>query len=149
MCNEIEMGVQVLIWNIKNISKYINWQNSRNGTLTEIDLLFILLHSQFSAHFSWLDAEISELGRDREFRFFAIASVECGGSTIIKFFPLGPGTLKVKNLYKWFQQCGCRFRVILEWGIRIQLNFQDQSPLDSGTLGTNWKKRKLDDLRKE
>ncbi len=34
--------------------------------------------------------EVSELGRDRDFRFFAIVSVDCGGSTIIKILNQAP-----------------------------------------------------------
>jgi hypothetical protein len=34
--------------------------------------------------------EISELGRDRDFQFFAIASIDCGGSTIIKILNQAP-----------------------------------------------------------
>jgi hypothetical protein len=53
---------------------------------------------------AWWKPEISDLGRDKDFRFFAIASVDCGGSTIIKIFgpspPLGPGTLGAKLLYE-------------------------------------------------
>jgi hypothetical protein len=38
----------------------------------------------------WVGSEISELARDRDFWFFAIDSVGCGGSTIIKIFGAGP-----------------------------------------------------------
>jgi hypothetical protein len=38
--------------------------------------------------------EISELGRDRDFRFFAIASVDCGGSTIIKILNQAPSVFR-------------------------------------------------------
>jgi hypothetical protein len=42
--------------------------------------------------FGWLagNAEISELRRDKDFWFFAIASVDCGGSTIIKILDQAP-----------------------------------------------------------
>jgi hypothetical protein len=43
------------------------------------------------------ELEISELARDRDFWFFAIDSVDCGGSTIIK--KLGPGPLWVRELW--------------------------------------------------
>jgi hypothetical protein len=50
----------------------------------------------------WLDADISELERDRDFRFAAVDSVGHGGWTIQKTLnqaPLGLGTLGAKHLY--------------------------------------------------
>ncbi len=86
MCNGIEMGVQVLIGNIKiskckrvQLTKFQGWNSNRNRSSVYSASLF----SSFLA--GWGVDQISELGRDRDFRFFAIASVDCGGSTIIKF----------------------------------------------------------------
>jgi hypothetical protein len=103
----------------------------------------VILHCELISAV-WLDGSIrsqnweeidtsgfSQINRIRFCRLWRFHHYKIFGSGL----PLGPGTLKVKNLYEWFQQCGCRFRVILEWGIRIRLNFQDQAPLDPGTLG--------------
>jgi hypothetical protein len=70
-----------------------DFTHALNSLILRGRLMFFALHTFFSLEKKKMAGwrpEISELGRDRDFQFFAIDSVDYGGPTIIKILNQAP-----------------------------------------------------------
>jgi hypothetical protein len=81
--------------------------NAWKNRFCDLGHLFLFWAKHPIFHFIILDRIIHSFSDlDRDFWFFAIASVDCGGSTIIKILdqaPSGPPNFGAKMLFEWFQ----------------------------------------------